>query len=186
MFASDRQLSSPYSNTVDGLEDDLIPVRAEIYQAGKELQTRIQAMGGDVSNWLMSRTGDQPGEQGFLTAWNSFVSEFQDWDPDNENWYLDRWGRRNEVLAFRKRFAGLQEWFKALGAFTATPAYKPDELPSKSPWTDIARYAVYVLVAGVAVYGAVNLLPFFASLKTGLRLRRNPSRRRIRRRRSRR
>ena len=172
-----------------GLEDDIIPVRAEIFQAGKELQARVKAMAQEITPFLLDHPSQtstealQTAEQAFLSAWNAFIADFDEWDPDEED-YFDRWGRRNEVLAFRKRFVDLQDWFAQLtGSNTSTPKYKPSELPKSSPWQTIAMYAIYTIIAGIGVYGVSQVYTAYKGTSF-LRLRRNPRRRRVRRRRS--
>lgn len=184
MFAVVRQRG------LSGLEDDIIPSRSDINAAGKELQGRVKALASEITSFIVDNPSQttpadfQTGEQAFLVAWNSFVTDFTEWDPDNTEWYIDRWKRRADVLAFRTRFNSLQEWFTSLGAFDSTPKYKPSELPSSSPWPTLARYAIYALVAGVVVYGGVQL---YTVAKTSgmLRLRTNPTRKKVRRRRRR-
>jgi hypothetical protein len=167
------------------VEDDVVPNRPEIDAADDELHARILALSSEVGNYLVNTSSDSA-QQAFLVAWNAFVADFNDWHDD---WYtpVGLWARRAKLLAYRKRFADLQDWFKGLGNPSSTPAYKPSELPSPSPWPVIATYAVYALMAGVAIYGVAQVFPAVKALGTGLRLLKNPRRRRrvIRRRRRR-
>lgn len=156
-----------------GLEDDVIPVVADIEGAIAELGAKIRAFAAETFEQLP----DVPAAQGYLVAWNTFVQEFDAW---RDGWWVDRFKRRNEVLSYRKRFNTLQAFFHGLAgtAATTTPQFKPSE--TTGPTFGIPSWALPVAlgVAGLVVLSQLGALgPALASIKA-LVPRTNPRRRR--------
>jgi len=140
------------------LETDIVPTLADIDAAAAELDGRIKAFQTETFPQLV----DVPNAQGFLTQWNAFVA---DWGAWKTAFWIDRWKRRNEVLAFRNRFNGLAAaWAKLKGAAATTvQTYTPGQTETSSPLSSLPKalglptWIVPVAVVGVGLAVAAHL-----------------------------
>jgi hypothetical protein len=156
------------------LETDVIPTVADIDAGIADLGGKIKAFATETFDQLP----DVPQAQAYLVAWNAFIVDFERW---RDAFWFDRWGRRNEVIAYRKRFNALQEWWAGLSGtlVTTTPEYKPAETTGPSygipSWVIPAALAVGGLVLITQLTGVLG--PTLASLRATLSPRRaNPRR----------
>jgi hypothetical protein len=153
------------------LEDDVFPVVADIEGAIAELGGKIRAFASETFQQLP----DVPQAQAYLVAWDAFVQEFDAW---RDGWWANPFRRRNEVLAYRRRFNDLQTFFRGLtGAVaTTTPQFRPEQIkPSLIP-----SWALPVALGLGGLLLVAQLAPAMLSLKA-LVPRPNPRRRRRRR-----
>jgi len=140
------------------LETDIVPTLADIDAAAAELDARIKAFAKESFEQLP----DVPNAQGFLSQWNAMVA---DWGAWKTAFWVDRWKRRNEVLAFRNRFNGLVGAWSALkgAAPTTVQTYKPGQTETSSPLSSLAKAAslptwvVPVAVVGIGLAVATHL-----------------------------
>jgi hypothetical protein len=160
-----------------GLEDDFIPTVADIDGAIQDLGAKIKAFSSETFEQLP----DVPRVQAWLITWNVFVQDFEGW---RSAFWFDRWKRRNEVIAYRKRFNGLQEFFRGLvgAVVTTTPEFKAAETTGPSygipSWAVPAALAIGGLVLVTQLTGVLG--PALGSLKGMVGIRANPRRRRRR------
>lgn len=145
--------------SMGALETDLIPTQADIKAATLELDAKVKAFASEFFEQLPDVEA-----QPFLVAWNQFVA---DWGKWRDAFFVDRWGRRNEVIAFRGRFNGLISWWKSLqGASTTviTPTYTNEQVNPPSGMADTVRWAAY----GAIALAAAVALGQLAGLARGL------------------
>jgi hypothetical protein len=159
-----------------GLEDDIIPAVADIDGAIQDLQAKIKAFQSETFDQLP----DVPQAQAFLITWNAFVADFDQW---RGAFWVDRWKRRNEVLAYRKRFNGLQEFWRGLvgTVATTTPQYKAAEITGPSYGIPSWVVPAALVLGGLVLVSQLGVLgPAMGSLKSLVSTRANPRRRRRR------
>lgn len=157
--------------------DAFWPTTGDIDTATNSLAITIQELGTDIFNDTGNASDDS--YQAFLTAWDAFVADFDQWKDTTLYWNPTR---RDELIDYRKRFNDLLSTYQGFsGSLTVGVKPVPGDTPSPNPLVALEGIASKV-VAGVVIVGAlyagVKAIGLVRSFKTTT----NPRRRRRRRR----
>jgi hypothetical protein len=165
-----------------GVEDSIWPSTGAIDTETASLDATVKELGSDVFADTVSASNAN--YQVWLTAWDTFVADFNQWMSSSWFWNPTR---RDELVDYRKRFNSLltrYHAFDSVGAVTGGTQLVAGAAPSKSAIDTLADNYGKIVTGGIiiaAIFLAPTVIPLLKSGIGGLRkVTTNPRRRRRR------